>query len=275
LTPTHELENLEIELLLTGIERHWGYDFRGYAPASLRRRVRNAMERERVSTISALQERVLHDPMAMARFVEALSVGVTSMFRDPEFYATLRDQALPRLRTYPFVRIWNAGCSTGEEAYSMAVLLHEAGMLDRCRIYATDISDRALERAQKGIFSLDAVRRFSIEYKRAGGRLDLSHYYISDDRNAIFKQFLRKNLVFSQHNLATDEAFNEFNLILCRNVMIYFSPTLRERVQRLLHASLSRFGMLGLGRKETLQFTNLVEHYQELPGDVRLYRRLG
>jgi len=211
----------------------------------------------------------------MARFVEALTVHITAMFRDPDFYITLREQIVPLLRTYPFVRVWHAGCSTGEEVYSTAILLHEEGLYDRCRIYATDLSDAVLERARRGIYPLEAMRDFSQNYQRAGGGQEFSSYYVADHRNAIFRDGLRKNIVFSQHNLACDGAFNEFNLVVCRNVMIYFDETLRARVRHLLDESLCRFGVLGLGKKETLRHTELAHAYSEMPGGARLFRRLA
>jgi chemotaxis protein methyltransferase CheR len=270
-----KLEALEVELLLEGIAARWGYDFRNYARASLSRRVRRAMLRENLPTVSALQERALRDEACMARFVAALTVHITAMFRDPEFYITLREHVVPLLRTYPFVRIWHAGCSTGEEVYSTAILLHEEGLYERCRIYATDLSDAVLERARRGIYSLDAMRDFSQNYQRAGGRNEFSSYYVADHRNAIFRESLRKNIVFSQHNLACDGAFNEFNLVVCRNVMIYFDETLRARVRQLFDESLCRLGVLGLGKKETLRHTELAHAYSELPGGARLFRRLS
>lgn len=270
-----EVENIELELLLAGIANHWGYDFRNYSRPSLRRRVREVMRNEGVSTISALQERVLHDAMAMTRFVRTLSVHATAMFRDPEFYTAFREHVIPLLKTYPFVRIWHAGCSSGEEVYSLAILLDEEGMYERCRIYATDISDVQIERALRGLVPLAQMKTYTKNYQAAGGRRDFSKYYVADDKHAVLSERLRQNVVFSQHNLVSDGAFNEFHAILCRNVMIYFDEQLRERVLGLLHASLIRFGILGVGRKESLRFTSFANRFEELPGDVRLYRRVG
>ncbi len=269
-----EVESIELELLLSGVAQHWGYDFRNYARASLKRRVREAMRKEGVATISALQERVLHDPVALGRFVASVSVHATSMFRDPEFYQALAAHVFPLLRTYPFARIWHAGCASGEEVYSLAILLDEAGLYDRCRIYATDISMVALERAARGIVPLAQMKDYTRNYQLAGGKRDFSTYYAADDKNAILRERLRKNVVFSQHNLVSDGAFNEFHLVLCRNVMIYFDEKLRDRVVSLLHGSLVRFGVLGLGRKETLRYTAFHDRFEQLPGDVRLYRRV-
>jgi chemotaxis protein methyltransferase CheR len=271
---THETEALEFDLLLAGIVGRYGYDFREYARASLMRRVRQAVLREGLTTISALQALILHDPKAMMRFIERVAVHTTSMFRDPEVYLALRRDVIPMLRTYPFIRIWHAGCSTGEEVYSMAIMLHEAGLYDRCRLYATDLSDAIVERARKGIVALPAIREHTLAYRKAGGSEDFSAYYQADSRHAVIRSFLRRNVIFSQHNLACDGAFNEFHLILCRNVMIYFGAALRDRVHALLYSSLGTFGVLGIGKKESLRFTGLEDRYQPLGRDVSLYRRL-
>ena len=269
-----DVEELELDLLLTGIARRWGYDFRGYSPASLRRRVRKAMHAEGVRSLSALQERVLHRPEALQRFISTLSVNVTGMFRDPQVYRALRRQVLPMLRTYPFVRIWHAGCSTGEEVYSMAILLHEEGLLERCRIYATDLSDDLLQRARRGVFALRDMQEHTAAYHRAGGKGDFSSYYIADHQSAILRDELRRHLVFSQHNLVSDSSFNEFQLILCRNVLIYFSEPLRERVHRLFYDSLVNFGILALGIKESMRYTPFVDRYEPLVESLGLYRRV-
>lgn len=268
-----DVERLEVELLLDALARHAGFDFRGYAPASLARRIQHAMRTEGVTSVSQLQHHVLRDPDALARVVRTLTVHVTSMFRDGEFYRDLRARVIPHLRTYPFVRIWHAGCSTGEEAYSLAILLTEEGIYERTRIYATDISEDVLARARRGIYPLDAIRRYTEAYLRAGGRREFSSYYVADQGDAILTAPLRRNILFSQHDLAADGSFNEFHLILCRNVMIYFGDELRARALALLDASLVRRGFLGLGRKERLDYTTLTDRYQALPGDTRLYRR--
>jgi chemotaxis protein methyltransferase CheR len=271
---TDELEALEFELLLTGVAQRYGYDFRSYTRTSLVRRIRVAMENEGVTSASALQERILRDPSCMARFVATVSVHTTAMFRDPAFYLALRDQVFPLLRSYPFVRIWHAGCATGEEVYSLAIFLQEADLYDRCRIYATDISDGLLERARRGIFPLSSMREYTTAYQRAGGARAFSSYYLADAENAIFNQSLRRNVVFSQHNLACDGVFNEFHLILCRNVAIYFEKQLRDRALDLFHQSLCTSGVLGLGQSETLRFTPRESCYEELNGGARIYRKI-
>jgi chemotaxis protein methyltransferase CheR len=273
-TELHQNEALEVELLLAGLARRFGYDFRGYSRASLMRRIRHAVQREGVPTVSALQDRVLHDPNAMARFVERIAVHTTSMFRDADVYQALRRDIIPLLRTYPFIRVWHAGCSSGEEVYSLAIVLQEEGLYDRCRLYATDFSDSVIERARRGIFTLPAIRDHTIAYQKAGGRGDFSDYYETDGHHAVIRQPLRRNVIFSQHNLVCDGAFNEFHLILCRNVMIYFDPSLRERVHGLLYGSLSKFGILSLGKKESLHFTPFEDRFEELGEDLKIYRRV-
>jgi chemotaxis protein methyltransferase CheR len=269
----HDVEDLEIQLLLDGILQRYGYDFRNYAAASLRRRIRLILEKEKLASVSALQARILREPACMGRFITSVSVPVTAMFRDPPFYQALRTEVLPILRTYPFVRIWHAGCATGEEVYSLAILLLEEDLYERCRIYATDLSDTQLQTGARGIYDLARMRDYTQNYQLSGGRRDFSSYYTADHQRVIFSPRLRKNIVFSQHNLVSDGPFNEFNLILCRNVMIYFDPILRARVHQLLDVSLCRLGVLGVGRKESLEFTKLASRYSELASQVRLYRK--
>lgn len=270
-----ELETIEIKLLLEGLYRYYGFDFRDYALASLRRRIWNIIRSEKLTTVSALQERVLHDPECLERFLLGLSVHVTSMFRDPSFYLAFRQKVVPLLRTYPFIRIWLAGCSTGEEVYSMAIILQEEGLYHRCRIYATDMNEMVLKKAKTAIYPLDMMQEYTQNYLRAGGKRSFSEYYTAAYDNAIFRSSLRENVVFSQHNLATDRSFNEFNVILCRNVLIYFNKSLQERVHKLLYESLSRFGVLGVGRQESLNFTPHEHQYEALDQREKLYRRIA
>jgi chemotaxis protein methyltransferase CheR len=273
--PNPPLEELELRLLLDAVFQFYGFDFRDYAPSSLRRRVRHLVRDEGVSTISALQDRVLHDPATLPRLVQGLSVSVTSMYRDPGFFRAFRQRVVPVLRTYPMVRIWHAGCSTGEEVYSMAALLEEEGLYDRCRIYATDMNEAALQKAAAGSFPLAAMREHTARYLAAGGRRSFSEYYSVRDRDAVFHRRLRRNVVFAQHNLVTDRSFNEFNAILCRNVLIYFNRSLQERVHRLLYESLGRLAFLGLGSKETVQFTPFERSYQVIDPAHKIYRKVG
>jgi chemotaxis protein methyltransferase CheR len=267
-------DNLETDLFLEAIYRHYGHDFRQYAPASLKRRIGIAMNQEKVDTISGLQEKILHDPASMERFLLTVSINVTALFRDPEFFLLLRKKVMPMLGTYPFLRIWHAGCSTGEEVYSTAIMLEEEGLYDRCRIYATDMNQSVLRQAREGIFPAATVQQGAGNYARAGGKKSLSEYYTSAYGNAIFRSSLRENIVFSQHNLAIEGSFNEFHLILCRNVMIYFTKPLQQRVHQLIYESLAMFGILGIGSKETLQFTPHEKDYEQLQTGAKLYRRI-
>jgi chemotaxis protein methyltransferase CheR len=272
---SQRVEEIEFELLLEGVFRQWGFDFRNYAPSSLRRRVMNFMRGEHIASISALQDRVLHDEAWLNRFLYSLSVNVSAIFRDPGFYRSFRKEVVPLLRTYPFVRIWLAGVSMGEEVYSLAILLQEEGLYDRCRIYATDINDAVLKKAKEGIYPLDLMQSYTSNYIKAGGNREFSNYYTAAYDRAIFKSSLRDNVVFAQHNLAGDASFNEFHVILCRNVMIYFNSQLQADVHRLLYASLVVFGILGLGAKETLKFSPHEHAYEEIDKAAKLYRRVA
>ncbi len=269
-----EVEALEIELLLEAIFRRYGFDFREYAPASLKRRLWRRINLEGLATISGLQERLLHDPHVMEKLLLDLSVNVTAMFRDPTFYTSFRQKVVPLLRTYPFTRIWIAGCSTGEEVFSLAILLAEEGLYDRTRIYATDINEVVVEQAKTGVFPLDKMQEYTQNYIRAGGDRSFSEYYVARYESARFSRSLLDNVVFAQHNLVSDRAFNEFNAILCRNVMIYFDRSLQNRVNELFYESLEMFGVLGLGQKESLRFTPHEDSFEELDARERLYRKV-
>lgn len=269
-----ELETLEIQLLTEGIYRHYGFDFRDYSVPSLRRRIWKRVYAEGLTTISGLQERVLHDGQCMERLLLDLSINTTAMFRDPTFYLAFRHKVVPMLRTYPFVRIWHAGCSTGEEVYSMAILLQEEGLYDRCRIYATDINEPVLQRAKEGIFPLASMQENTSNYIAGGGKGTFSEYYTARYDFAIFRPALRENVVFAQHNLVTDASFNHFNVIICRNVFIYFNNSLQDRVHQLFLQSLEMFGILGLGKKETIRYTSVAENYDEIDAEERIYRRV-
>jgi chemotaxis protein methyltransferase CheR len=273
-TATASVEELETELLLTGIARRYGFDFRGYDGGWLGRRVRRARQREGLATVSALQERILHDPGALQRFVEVLSGRAMSLFSDSVFYAALRREVAPLLRTYPFVRVWYVGCSTGEELYSLAIVLREEGLLERSQIYATDLSQLLLDRARKAIYPLEEVRASTPAYQRSGGAQDFSGYYLADDRSAVLHQALRRNVVYCQHNLASDAAFNEFQLVVCRNVLLPFDAELRVRAHDLFLRSLGKLGILALGRRESLDDTPFARHYEDLFAPAGLHRRV-
>ena len=270
-----ERENLEIELLTEAVYRFYGFDFRDYAPASLRRRILNVCDIEGLPTISALLERLLHDPACIERFVEAVSVNVTAMFRDPEFFQAFRKKVIPVLRTYPSLKIWNAGCSTGEEAYSLAIVLEEEGLYNRSRIYATDINESVLKKAKEGIFPLEDMKDYTANYMKAGGEKAFSEYYSANYGSAIMRPSLGRNIIFAQHNLVTDGPFNRFNVICCRNVTIYFNKTLKNRVHELLYSSLVNFGVLGLGSKESIHFTPYERRYEQIENPISLYRKIG
>ncbi len=269
------VEALELELLLEAIYRHYGYDFRGYARTSIRRRVAKLMRDEQLSTISGLQERVLHDASAWERFLQGISVSVSAMFRDPGFFLAFRRTAVPLLRTYPFIRIWQAGCSLGEEAYSLAILLEEEGLYDRSLIYATDINEATLRQAREAIFPADLMQKYTQNYLVSGGHRSFSEYYTARYDYAVMRPALRRNIVFSQHNLVSDGAFNEFNVIMCRNVMIYFNRELQERTHALFYSSLATFGILGLGAKESLRLLPQESLYEPLEIGEKLYRRIA
>jgi chemotaxis protein methyltransferase CheR len=269
-----DLERVEIELLLEGIYRHYGFDFRSYAYSSVRRRLWKRLEAEGgLTTISQLQAKVLHDTDAMERLLLDLSVNVTSMFRDPGFYLAFRESVVPMLRTYPFIRVWHAGCSSGEEVYSVAILLEEEGLLDRTRVYATDINDVVLQHARNGIFPLNRMQEYTENYIKAGGKRSFSEYYTAKYDGALFSPALTRNVVFAQHNLVTDRSFSEFNVIFCRNVLIYFDRELQQRVHALFYDSLAMFGILGLGSKESLKFSKYEACYEKLHPREKLYRK--
>ncbi len=271
------MAELEVRLLLEAIFDRYHYDFRSYAMASLKRRLAQACDSLHVSTLSGLQERVLHEPESFSRLLQYLTVQVSDMFRDPEFFLVLRRQVLPVLATYPSIKVWCAGCSTGEEAYALAILLHEEGLLDRSIVYATDINAQSLRSAAAGVFTLERLRGFTENHRRAGGRNSLSDYYHASGDSSkalvIMDASLRRKITFSDHSLATDNVFSEVHLITCRNVLIYFDHALQSRALRLFSDSLVRGGFLGLGSKESLRFTEAADLYTDFASSERIYRR--
>ena len=270
-----DVDSIEIDLFLEGVYRHYGYDFRGYARASLRRRLANVMQAEGAATLSALQDRVLHDRSAWDRCLQGISVNVSAMFRDPGFFLAFRQIVVPMLRTYPFVRIWQAGASLGEEAYSLAIILQEEGLAERALIYSTDINEAALRQARDGIYRAELMQRYTQNYVQAGGKRSFSEYYTARYEFAILRPALRENIVFSQHNLVSDGPFNEFNVVLCRNVMIYFTRPLQDKALSLLHNSLAMFGILGVGAGESLRLTRFEELYEGIAPGQRLYKKIA
>jgi len=265
-------EDIEITLLLEGIYRAYGFDFRNYLRSSIRRRIMHLKEAEGVPTITALLEKVLHEPDFIGRVVNDFSIGVTEMYRDPAFFLAFREKIIPMLKHLPEVRIWHAGCSTGEEVYSMAILLQEENLLHKTKIYATDMNERVIEQAKKGEFPLKRMQTFTKNYMLAGGQQEFSAYYRTDHSYAIFKPELMSKAVFAQHNLATDSTFNEFHVILCRNVMIYFDSALQQRVYSLFNESLISGGFLALGNMESIISASKAQ-FEEIVPCQRIFRK--
>jgi chemotaxis protein methyltransferase CheR len=268
-----EREKIEMDLLLEAVYLISGYDYRQYMRSSVERRIQHRMRLEQIPTISRLTEKVLHYPGFINTILDDLSISVTEMFRDPSFFKAFREKVVPQLRGLPEIRIWHAGCATGEEAYSMAILMEEEGLGNKTKIYATDINENVLKRAESGTFSLARMQTYTKNYIQAGGKRAFSEYYSTDEFNAYFHRDLVKNVIFAQHNLVTDGSFNEFHVIICRNVMIYFTPQLQQDVLDLFHESLSEGGFLGLGNKETLRIGRSKENYTEFDGKERLYTK--
>lgn len=266
-------QDIEQRLLLEAVYLKYHHDFRNYAVASMRRRLLQAKEHFHCATLSALQERLLHDPCVFQQLLPYLTVQVSEMFRDPPFFLALREKVLPLLHSHPSLRIWVAGCGTGEEVYSLAILLREEGLLERSIIYATDIHAEALSRAESGIYELARVPQFTANYRGAGGRVSLSDYYTAGYDAVVFDKSLRRNVVFSDHSLATDQVFAEVQLVTCRNVLIYFNRELKDRALGLFRDSLCHKGFLGLGTKESLRFSVHEEAFSDFVRDVRLYRK--
>jgi chemotaxis protein methyltransferase CheR len=271
-TASPAVTDLELHLLLEAVYRVSGFDFREYAPATLKRRITERVRAEGVSTITGLLERLLHDGPAMGRFIDALTHNPGSPFREPAFFTAFRDRVLPRLRTFPHVRIWVIG--SGEDAYSLAILLREAEFYHRTRIYATDASEAAIDRAKAGAFPAELLDEYAERYAEAGGSKHFSDYADVVGTQAVFKPGLREHIVFAQHNLACDSSFNEFHLVVARNVMTHFNRTLVYRAHQVIFESLIRLGYLGISAKESLRYTPHQRAYEEIEGTERIYRRL-
>lgn len=265
---------IELRLLIEAIYLRYSYDFRDYSQASLKRRVLLALRQMECDSISQLQGRILYDAEAFIELLQFLTIPVSEMFRDPDYYRALREQVIPVLRTYPSLKIWIAGCSTGEEVYSMAILLKEEGLLERSMLYATDINPRSLERARQGIFKIADMSQYSTNYQRAGGRYSLSDYYTAAYDSAIMDKSLKEQVTFADHSLATDSVFAETQLISCRNVLIYFNKPLQNRAFELFHESLCHRGFLGLGSKETVEFSASGERFDAFDKKQRIFRKL-
>jgi chemotaxis protein methyltransferase CheR len=267
--------DIELPLLLDAIYRRYHYDFRRYARPTLKRRLGAALMRFDCRSLSQLQDRLLHEPTVFPLLLDYLTVQLSDLFRDPLYFKVVREKVLPRLRTYPSLRLWVAGCSTGEEAYSFAILLHEEGLLERSLIYATDINVGALERAETGRYEIDRVAGFTENHRLAGGKGSLSEYYSAAYGGAVVHKFLRDKVVFSDHSLATDSVFAEVQLVSCRNVLIYFDSGLQDRAIGLFHGALCRKGILGLGAKESLRFSSYDRWFSALDADERLFQKEG
>jgi chemotaxis protein methyltransferase CheR len=273
LTLSEHTEDLEIQLLLEALYQRYHYDFRHYARASIKRRLVQARTQLGFASISMMQDRVLHDSAMLPRLLDYLTVQVSEMFRDPSYFRALREKVAPHLRTYPSLKVWIAGCSEGEELYSLAILFREEGLYDRTLFYATDINPEALAAAEAGIYSLDRIRKFTENHRKSGGKSSLSDYYTADYGRAVFDKTLRSRVVFSDHSLVTDAVFAEMHLISCRNVMIYFDRALQDRAIGLFRESLARKGFLGLGSKESLRFSTHTSAFTDFALEEKIYRR--
>ncbi len=269
------VEDIEMAMLLEAIYRRYHYDFRSYAPASVKRRLVQARDRLGCRTFSGLQEKVLHDPQRLPGLIDIMTVQVSDLFRDPEYFAALRRQVIPHLRTFPSLKVWVAGCANGEELYSLAILFREEGLEERTIFYATDISPQALRKAEAGIYEIDRLPQFTENHRQSGGRTSLSDYYTAAYGAAVFDKSLRTRTVFAEHDLASDAVFAEVQLVSCRNVMIYFDRGLQDRAIALFRDSLTHGGFLGLGSNETLSFSRHAAHFADFARTERLYRKVG
>jgi len=269
-----DLFNIELQLLLEAIFLRYGYDFRNYSKAHIKRRVLHRLGTSQLLTVTDLQDKVLRDRDFFVEFLNDLSINVTELFRDPEFYKSLRENIIPKLRTYAWFKIWHAGCATGEEVYSLAILLQEEGLLDRCQIYATDFNQKVLEVAREGVYHKDEIEQYERNYQLSGGKRKLSDYYQSMYGSVMFNKDLSSRIVFADHNLVTDSVFADVNLILCRNVLIYFEKSLQENVVGLFYESLVPSGILCLGTKESLKFTRHEKLFEPIDEKQRIFKKL-
>ncbi|MGE5394793.1 MAG: CheR family methyltransferase [Candidatus Saccharibacteria bacterium] len=268
-----DLFNIELQLLLEAIFLRYGYDFRNYSKAHLKRRVLYRLGISNLTTVTDLQNKILRDRAFFKEFLDDLSINVTEMFRDPEFYKSLRDNIIPKLRTYAFFKIWHAGCSTGEEVYSLAILLQEEGLLERCQIYATDFNQKVLEIAKDGVYQKADIEQYEKNYRLSGGKKKLSEYYQSMYGSVMFNKELSGRIVFADHNLVTDSVFADVNMILCRNVLIYFERELQEKVVGLFYESLVPSGILCLGTKESLKFSKHADHFKAIDEKQKIFKK--
>lgn len=268
-----ENQDIEISLLLEAMYIKYGYDFRHYSKEHVKRRILHRLSLSGLDNISYMLHKVLYDRKFFEVLLHDFSINVTTMFRDPTFYKSIREKIIPILKTYPFIKIWHAGCSTGEEAYSMAILLKEEGLYDKSLIYATDFNKEALKKARSGIYDIDNIEEYTINYRNAGGRNNLSDYYLTSQDSIIFDDRFKEKIIFADHNLVTDGVFGEMNMIVCRNVLIYFDCELKNNVSKLFYDSLCYGGFLGLGSKESIRFTKYYDKFQDFIEEERIFRK--
>lgn len=268
-----DIINIEITLFLEALLQRFGYDFRNYSHAHIKRRLIHRMNMNGLSSISEMQHHLLHNPEFIHQVLSDLSINVTEMFRDPGFYKAVRSEVIPVLKTYPFIKVWHAGCSSGEEVYSMAILLMEEGIYDRTQIYATDFNQKILKVARDGIYPISQIKEYTYNYQKSGGKESFSTYYHADYNSVIIENFLKKNIVFADHNLVTDSVFAEINMIICRNVLIYFNRELQDRVLHLFMESLVPGGILCLGSRESIQYSKDVLRFDTINANERIYRK--
>lgn len=269
------LTDEELRDVLAAVHEKYGYDFMNYSNASIKRRTVHFMEKHQLPSAATLKKMLMQNEHDFERFVQNITINVTEMFRDPAFYKSLRENVLERLATYSTLKFWIAGCSTGEEVYSLAIMLKEEGLLSRSVIFATDLNQKVLQKAKDGVFSLGNMQAYTSNYMKAGGKASFSDYYIANHGFAMLDKSLKQNIVFSVHNLVADKSFNEFQLILCRNVLIYFNQTLQNRVFHLFHESLCPFGYLGLGNKESLHFTEVQKSFKDVDKKEKIYTKIA
>jgi len=270
-----DTQNIELQLLLQAIYQKYGYDFRNYSKASIKRRIQYRLNKDGISNISTMQHKVLYDVSFFEKLLLDLSINVTEMFRDPNFYLALRKIVIPELKKYPFLKIWHAGCASGEEAYSMAIILKEEGLYDRTQIYATDMNQVVLKQAKDGIYNISKLKQYTANYQKAGGLEAFSSYYVAHYEHVVMDQSLKENILFSDHNLATDGVFGEMNLILCRNVLIYFNRELQHRALGLFFDSICSDGFLCLGSKESIRYSDYSDSFEDVDRKEKIYRRLN
>lgn len=266
--------NLELELLLQAIQRQYDYDFTEYSRAHVKRRVLHYLNVNGIPHISELQHRILTDENCFKRLLKELSINVTEMFRNPMFYKAIREKVVGLLKTYPYLKIWHAGCATGEEVYSFAILLKEEGLYDRTQIYATDFNSEVIKKAKTGSFSIRNIRDYTSNYQQSGGKESFSDYYHATDNRVIFDKSLSRNIVFAEHNLVTDGVFSEVNMVISRNVLIYFNRELQNKVLNLMDRSLVTGGFLGLGSKETIMFSDIAVKYKAIDSKERIFKKI-